>query len=548
MPTSIGESEVFKFVPRTLSDSISSSPETQDNPAGSCQVLQNLVPDRATPGFYAPRPALTAIPNLAGTQSGISAWLILGSRIWYLQNNGFGLDLPQCWDTSTGSAVTISHTSGTFPPSQPTSGPWIPPSLSLVGTKIMVCHQGFSGSGSWIGWIDISNPSSPFWQTGDLSGAITFAGLNEGVPNFVANFNGRAYYAVKNQIVLSDSLAPTTVTNANQALTVGDNQPIVALAGQPFMSTTAGGIVQALAVFKNINIFQVTGDPVFSNLSLNVVNNSVGTRAPLTVVGTPEGTYFMAADGIRVLGLNGQVSDPLPAVKLPFDWCASPSRACAAYADGCYRISLTTPDANGNNNLVEYVFDKKFGWHGPHTSGASIIGSISDGSIYHFVTYNINQAGGFFGPYYSNVIPHPSDAFTEYGATLTWELMSANIPSSELMDVRQIAESTLQYVAPGSQDTITVQAIAPENGLLASAQVSGAVAGSLWGAVNWGAFNWNYGQQGFRAYTVPWPDPGPFTFKEVAFTITGTAALKQRIGWLSNRVRHLPVTNLDLTT
>ena len=546
MPATIGESEVFKFVPRTLSDSISSSPETQDNPAGSCQVLQNLVPDRATPGFYAPRPALTAIPNLAGTQSGISAWIILGSRIWYFQNNGSGSDVPKCWDTSTGSAVVIGG-STTYPSSPTTSGQWTPPDFALVGTKIMVCHPGLSG-GNYIGWIDVSNPASPTWNVGDLTGAITFTGLNKGLPTCVQNFNGRAYYSLGNSLILSDSLVPTNVTNASQALTVGDNQPITSLAGQPFMSTTSGGIVQALAVFKNLNIFQVTGDPVFNNLSLNAVNLGVGTQAPLTVVSAPEGTYFMAADGIRVLGLDGQVSDTLPAVKLPFDWCASPSRACAAYADGCYRISLTTPDANGNNNLVEYVFDKKFGWHGPHTSGASLLGSISDGSIYHFVTYNINQAGGFFGPYYSNMIPHPSDAFTEYGATLQWELMSANIPSSELMDVRQIAESTLQYVAPGSQDTITVQAISPENGLLASAQVSGAVAGALWGAVNWGAFNWNYGQQGFRAYTVPWPDPGPFSFKEVAFTITGTAALKQRIGWLSNRVRHLPVTNLDLTS
>lgn len=543
MPSTI-EAEVKRFIPRTLSDSLSSDPETPDNPAGSCQKLINLVPDRATPGFFAPRPALTALPNLAGTQSGISFWLVLGSRIWYFQNNGSGGDVPKCWDTSTGAAVAIGGSTA-YPAPPTTSGDWIPPSMALVGSKIMVCHPGFSGA-NYIGWIDISNPASPTWNVGDLTGAITFAGLNLGLPTCVENFNGRAYYALRNTLVYSDSLSPTNVTASTQALTIGDNQNIVALKGQPFSSSTQGGIIQALAVFKPLSIAQVTGDAVTSNLSVNVVTSNLGTQAPMTVCVTPNGMFFMASDGIRSIDLYGDVSEVLPAVKLPFDWSQNQSRACAAYNDGAYRISVNAPDASGNFSLKEYVFDFKFGWTGPHTCAASLIAPIADKSIYHFVTYNINQAASKFGPFYSNIIPHPADTFTEYGSALTWELMSANIPSSSEMDTRDIPESTLQYVAPGSSDTIAIEAITPDQGVVATANVSGAVAGALWGAFNWGDGTlWNYGQQGFRAYTVNWSNP--FTFKEVAFDFQGTSQLKQRIGWMTNRVRHLPMTNTDLT-
>lgn len=547
MPSTI-QAEVRRFIPRTLSDALASNPVTEDNPPGSCQILQNLVPDRATPGFYAPRPSLTAIQNLSSSTTGISIWLVLGSRIWYMQNNGSNVDVPKCFDTSIGAAVTITESGSPQHPTSPTtSGDWTPPDMAQVGSKIVITHPGFSGA-NYIGWIDISNPASPVYHTGDVTGGITFAGLNQGLPSAVENFNGRAYYALGNQTVLSDSLAATVVTNASQILTIGDNQPITGLKGQPFLSTTQGGIIAALAVFKALSIAQITGDPVNSNLALNVVTSNTGTQAPLTLAVTPKGIMFMANDGLRALGLTGEISEPVPSVKLPFDYAVSPSRACAAYNDGAYRITVLAPDSNGNNNLYEYVYDLKYGWSGPHTCPASLIAPISDSSIYHFVTYNINQAGGLCGPYYSNVVPHPADTYTEYGVGLTWEMKTCFIETGEAdMDTRQIAESTLQYISSGTGDIINLSAIDPVNGTVATAQIMGTTAAYLWGGTTWGGGLWNSGQGGFQAYTVPWSNPIG-AFKDIQFDVTGTSALKQRIGWLTNRVRHLPMTNTDLKT
>jgi hypothetical protein len=137
--------------------------------------------------------------------------------------------------------------------------------MAVVSTKILVTHPGFSGTGSnFFGVIDISNPAAPAWSSANLAtNALT------GVPTSVANFNNRAYFSVGNTLQFSDVLVPTTRSNASQALTVGDTTAITAQSGLPFQ-TTSGGVVGALVVFKQSQIWQVTGDPTTSNLALTV--------------------------------------------------------------------------------------------------------------------------------------------------------------------------------------------------------------------------------------------------------------------------------------
>jgi hypothetical protein len=50
------------------------------------------------------------------------------------------------------------------------------------------------------------------------------------LPKAVAQFNGRAYYAVANGLQFTDSLKPWQITNATQALTLGDDQAVTCMA------------------------------------------------------------------------------------------------------------------------------------------------------------------------------------------------------------------------------------------------------------------------------------------------------------------------------
>ena len=202
----------------------------------------------------------------------------------------------------------------------------------------------------------------------------------------LAQFNGRAYFAVGNSVVFTDSLVPTSVTNATQALILGDNQPVTALFGVPLDSPITGGVVQSLTAFKGAAPFyQISGDSATSNLSTNQVNGSVGTVSPLTLATTPLGTMFIAPDGLRILGLNGQVTNPIGAygdgVCFPFVTATARSRMCAAFNQNVYRVTLQNSQITGAP-YQEYWYDLSLEtWSGPHTSTFNLISPYYGSSL-----------------------------------------------------------------------------------------------------------------------------------------------------------------------
>lgn len=542
MPATFRNASVVRFIARTLADAANETPETKDNPEGSCLQLVNLVPDRATPGFYAPRPGkVQLLAMTTGDFNGfVSVYLVLGTRIYgmvasvSLTPN----EVPFCYDTATASFVTITGaTSGNTPSGAKTTQTtdWSPPTMALIGTKIVLTHPGFSGS-NFIGWIDISTPSAPTWHAGDLSGAIQFATAGV-LPVAVSNFNGRAYYAVNNTEIFSDILAATNCTNANQILTIGDNNPILGHIGQPFTSSQLGGIIQSLAVFKALSIAQITGDAALTGgVTVNIVTTGVGCSAPRTLAVTPLGVAFMANDGVRFLQLSGQVSEALPAVKLPFIRVSTPTRASAAYNNGVYCIQLNTqPTSGAATAYYEYYYDLKYGWTGPHSKGWSHIQPYGNGFLVNrFVGNSANL-------YTFSVTPSGSDTYIDDGyrsVAPNWTRQSAYFKNEPAMQARDLLETQIRYLSGGQGEVVTVSSVTPQ-GTQQTQTFMGVVAGTLWGAFNWGAANWNFSQGSMQPYRVAWADVT--AFDDLAVTVSAAPLVNQRIGWEEHRVRVLPI-------
>ena len=373
----IRDARVVRFTPIGLADAY----DATDKFLGACRSMQNLVFDQSNPSCVIPRPGVgTAFTSFAGFTSPtfISCQVVVGNYIFGMVSTGLtaGHDQPFCYNMSTNSFITISNvTSGNSegrPASPSTTGAWTPPTMAVIGVKIIITHPGYTGTGSnFFGVIDITNPAAPAYSTMNT----TTYGLPS-VPTFVANFNNRAYFICGNAVYYSDVLVPTSMTNVGQALTVGDTSNCTALSGLPIQTTTAG-VAAALIVFKTSQIWQITGDAAISgSLALNYLSLNVGSVAPRSVQPSPIGTIFVSQDSAYVVNPLGAViplSNQLGSfnatsdIRQPFNYCTQPTRISAAYSNGIYRMCIPTI-IDGNVTTNDYWFDtKRMRWNGPHT-------------------------------------------------------------------------------------------------------------------------------------------------------------------------------------
>src|SRR5215472_5496143 len=204
-------SKPVSWAPKGLCDTL----DATDVFPGAMASLENLIPDPSTPMLWQCRPASLIATNFIGggfssgfssgfqvsslfiTPGFIACLLIVGSLAYGMVSTGrnAGHDEPFCFNLSTNSFITIggSITSTTTPVSPLTTGDWVPPQIMIVGSKVVVCHSGFSGvGGNFFGWFDISNPAAPVWHAGNFSGP---GGLQFTVaPIGIAQFSGRAYF------------------------------------------------------------------------------------------------------------------------------------------------------------------------------------------------------------------------------------------------------------------------------------------------------------------------------------------------------------------
>jgi hypothetical protein len=510
---------------------------------GAMLSLQNLIPDPSTKNLWQCRPASLLTTSFGGFSSPgfVSALEIIGDFAvgMIATTRNAGKDEPFFYNLHTGAFVTVSGvTNANTPLSPSTTGAWTPPSMALIGTKVVVTHPGFTGAGNvYIGVMDISNPSAPSWSGTNLTGAITFTTP----PSWVAQFNQRAYYIInpptgQPSVVFSDSLNPTNVTNANQALTFGDSQHLTCAAGLALFNQL-GGIVQSLMVFKQAtNIFQITGDPTTSNLTVNSLNVATGTLAPLSVTNTSKGLMFVAPDGLRSIDFYARVSDPIgvdgSGVNVPFIFAVVPSRIQASCNTNVMRISVQNGAAVGSPTQDFWLDMSRQKWSGPHTFPASMIANWNN-------TFIIAPTGVTGSLWQSDVVQSSTSTFVENGTQLTWQWRTSMLPDDPSGDMSEncMIETTVKMALSSSVPVITAFAQNQNDTILDTVTVTSSGGPTIWGAFTWGAALWQGQLQSLFPRQLQWTQP--LVFQRLSIQLQGMSATGIKIGDMHARYQKL---------
>jgi hypothetical protein len=525
--------------PSGISDTLDASTASP----GVMGQLSNLIPDPTTKNLWQNRPAAVRLTTFPGFSSPgfISAILVVGTRCYGMIATSLnaGNDQPFSYNLLTNTFDTVSGiTAGNTPISPATSGAWVPPTMALIGTKIIVTHPGFNGGNGYIGVLDISTLTAPAWSSGNLTGAITFITP----PNFVFNFNGRAYYLVnppsgaQPAAVFSDVLVPTNVTNANQVLTFGDNQYLTAIGGLALFNQL-GGIIQSAMVFKNTaNIYQVTGDAALSNLSVNTLNITTGTLAPNSVSQTSEGLAFIAPDGVRLISFDAKISEPIgidgQGIVVPFIYSNVPSRMVTGANGSLLRCGVQNAKVSGTP-FQEYWLDfsRKGIWSGPHTFVPSLVDAYNN----TFIMTPIGVTGSLWQ---SDTVQSVTSTFVENGNQMRFDYRSPNLPDIDEMVNTCITESSIDAEFSSSVPSVTVSALDQNGSVIDSLVISGVVGSStIWGSFTWGAATWGGGISALAPARIPWRKP--IVWARGQIDITGNCGASFKIGCLHLRYQKL---------
>jgi len=529
----------IRFTPKGLVDSL----DATDKFPGACLALTNLVFDQSNPELMVSRPGAASITSFSGitTPGVVSVQITVGTRTYGMISSArnAGKDEPFSYNNDTNTFDTVSGiTNANSPTTQPTTGAWTPPTMAVIGTQIIVTHPGFPGGATKFGYFDISTVGSPTWDAGD-----TATNALPSTPTAVANFANRAYYACGQYLVYSDVLVPRTVTNATQALTIGDTNTISALQGLP-VQTSSSGVFQALMVFKAFQVWQVTGDSATSNLLINFLSLTVGTSSPRSIALSPRGLYFASIAGPYFIGQlgnveavtnSGQVTDP--DIVSPFQNAVTPSRIAGGYSNGIYRVCMETI-IRGTQAKNDYWFDeRRRRWTGPHSFSYDCASQYSN----YFILCSNDASGKLFK---SQVIPDAGSAYTDNGVATSAILQSSTFPKTGRMTEKQVIESTIELAAAGQTTSYQIEAQDERETALDTVSVSVGGGGGLWGSFVWGDGTlWSRSTNRPGVYNVPWSLP--LVFKKVALKITASSTTALAIGTFFARYQDTGYTNKE---
>jgi hypothetical protein len=507
------------------------------------EYLTNLVPSPSTQMMWVPRPASIVATSFDGftTPAQGEALFVVGNVAYgMIASAAFtGKSEPFAYNILTNAFYTITGPSaGNLPTTEATTGDWVPPTMALIGTKIIVTHPGFSTGTNKIGWLDIATPTAPVWSAGTTTTNALVA-----IPVAVANFNGRAYYAVPgNGIQFSDSGVPLTITNASQALRPYNGLDVTAFGGLP-VSQLVGGALQALIAFQgDAEMQQITGDPVTNNLALNSLNFGAGTLAPNTICATTKGLMFVSPDGVRILDFQVNLSDPIGAngkgINVPFVSALNPSRMCAAFNQNVYRVSVQNAAVTGQPTQ-EWWFDfSQKVWSGPHTFPAALIegyqAPTGSNTGHGFILF----AKGINAKLWTSLVnPTAASTYTENGAQMLWAWQTILLPDNSDLAMNSMVEASLTFTSPPAQ-TINIFATDEQGHILDQFPIVLAGSGAaLWGVAVWGVDLWGANITYSFQTRLPWTQP--IVFKQLQIMATGVSATGVAIGNLYMRHEEL---------
>lgn len=526
----------LKWSPHGASDTLDSTTSFD----GAMASLQNLIPDPSTDDLWQCRPAALLLNDLAttfNTPTFISATLVVGNRLYGMVSTARnpGQDEPFCYNITTNTFTVISGVTALNTPVSPSqNGAWNPPVMSLIGTKIIVAHPGFNGSGGvFFGVIDTTNQNALTW-----SGTNTTVNSLPFPPQWVANFNGRCYYLVnvpngQPGAYFSDILNPTVITNANQVLTFGDNVQLTCAGGLALFNQL-GGIVQSLMVFKSVaNIYQITGDAALNNLSLNTLNVATGTLSPNSLSTTTKGLAFLAPDGLRIIDFTARVSDPIgrsgKGITIPFFFSLVPSRANASFNGGVFRAQVQNGLALGSPQQEWWYDMVRDEWSGPHTTNVSMIEPYAN-------TFLITSIGRGAKIYQSDQVQSGTSNFVEYGAQLSYAFQTAFFPNTDQMAQNCIIEATLM-AALVSTFNIVCAALDQNGVVLDIVTILATGQATLWGQFNWGQALWGGAANNLAPRQLLWHQP--LVFQRLTLAFTGLSASGIKLGRLNLRYQIL---------
>jgi hypothetical protein len=537
----IRNGQPVRFTPKGICDAF----DATDAFPGACSQLQNLVFDQGNPEIVVSRPGvgnpLTSFGSFT-TPTFVSVHIVIGTVVYGMVSTARNAnhDEPFAYDTATNSFITISGvTAANTPLSPSTTGPWTPPVMAVVSTKIIVAHNGFSGTGTnFFGVIDITTPAAPVW-----SSTNTATNALPAVPTAVANYNNRAWFAVGSILFFSDVLNPTTRTNATQSVTVGDTTLVTTLSGLP-IQTTSSGVQAALVAFKGGSIWQITGDTATNNLALNYITLTTGCVSPRSAVQTPYGIFFAGVDSPYVLsyfgtlgplsstpGQGGGVAD----LQQPFQNVTEPTRVAAGFSGNIYRIYMATI-VRGATATNDYWYGiRRNRWTGPHTFSYDCASQLGDSFI-------ISGAAHGAALFKSDSIPTATTSYTDNGVPLTSHLTSSSFPKTGHMQEVQVVESTLELSSSGASVNYNIAALNDQTNVIGSTFVNTPATGFLWGAGLWGTGVWSTGVNIPHVYTIPWT--APLVFQKMALDVMATSSNSVSIGSFFARYQDTGYTNM----
>lgn len=518
----------IRFTPRGLADAFDST----DVFPGACRSLSNLVFDQSNPEIVVARPGVdAALTSFAGftTPGFVSVHVTIGTRIYGMVATGLtaGKDQPFCYDLATSAFIAVTGcTAGNAegrPASPATSGAWVPPTMAVIGAKLIITHPGYTGAAAnFFGVIDI--PTMVYTTQNTATNALP------SVPTSVSNFNNRAWYSCGNVMYYSDVLVPGTITGAGQSLTIGDSTFVIGQSGLPIQTTTAG-IVAALLVFKGSQVWQITGDAaVGTTLALNYLSLEVGTQSARSIATSPLGVFFAGPDSGYLVAPSGAVIvvanqmgsvGSIPDLRQPFNFVTVPSRVAAAFAGNIYRICIPTI-IDGISGTYDYWFDtRKLRWNGPHTFAYDCASSAGT----YFI---VSGAGSLNKLFASKYFPVTGTVYTDNAVGFNVDMKSSDFPKKDEMAMKQVVESTIELSSVGQPRNYSISSFDDSGNFIAGTSVTTDAIGTLWGSGIWGSFTWTSTLNKPRTYRIDWPFP--LVFNKFSLEVVCPAASNVSIG------------------